>query len=433
MAVTTDRPEAPPEQRPAERPADDRARDERRPEKPPDDDKPKRSWIREHPIGAVVAAIVVVAILIGVFVWWRYSQTYESTDDAFIDGHISNVSSRVQGTVAAVYAVENQQVVAGQTLVDLDPRDLKVSLDRAKADLAQAQAAVNAQNPNVPITATTTESGIAGARAEVATTQAGVAAAERDRDAQLAQLRQAEANNAKAQADLARYTALVRKDEISREEYDQRVAAAKSAQAAVEAQQSAVAASQKIIDQRNAQVAAANVRLDEVRGTAPQQVLVQRANVQSRQAGAEAARAAVEQAALNLEYAKIAAPVAGIIGRRSVEVGQRIQPGQELLSVVQLDDLWVTANYKETQLRHMRAGMSVTIHVDAFDRDYDGYVESLPAASGARFSVLPPENATGNYVKVVQRLPVRIRFKPNQDPEHRLRPGMSVAPKVWLK
>ncbi len=402
-------------------------------EKNAEPEKPKTPFMREHPLLTVIGAIVLALLLVGAFFWWRYLQTYESTDDAFVDGHINIVSSRVPGTVAGVYAVENQNVVPGQTLVDLDPRDLKVSLAQAKAALYQAQAAVNEENPNVPITATTAETGISSAEADVATANAGVAGAERDRESAIAQLRTAEANNAKAQADLARYATLVKKDEVSREEYDQRVAAAQSAQAAVDGQRSAVRAVENVIEQRKAQASAAQSKLNQSRRNAPQQVAAQRAAVQGKVAAAESARAGADQASLNLEYSKILSPVAGIVGRRSVEVGQRIQPGQELLSVVQLDDLWITANFKETQLRNVRPGQSVTVHADAFDRDYDGYVESMPAASGAKFSMLPAENATGNFVKVVQRLPLRIRLKPDQDRDHRLRPGMSVVPKIWVK
>src|SRR5262249_11992788 len=160
----------------------------------------------------------------------------------------------------------------------------------------------------------------------------------------------------------------------------------------------------------------------QARSNAPQEVAIRRAFVGSRQASVLVAKAAVEQAKLNLDYTRIIAPVRGVVGRKAVEVGMRLQPGQQLMAVVPLEDGWVTANFKETQLRRMRPGQAARIHVDAFDKDYEGYVESLPAATGAKYSILPPENATGNYVKVVQRLPVRLRFKAGQDKEHLLRP-----------
>ena len=284
----------------------------------------------------------------------------------------------------------------------------------------------------MPITATTNRSSITSTEADINNATAATAAAEHDQDADIARLGEARANEAKAQADLARYKTLVEKDEVSREEYDQKVAAAQASAEQVKSLQAMVEAAAQIIDQRKAALSQVQIKLAQVRSNAPQEMEIRRAAVQSAQASSQAARAQVDQALLNLKYTKIIAPVSGVIGRKSVEVGMRVQPGQQLLVIVPLDDIWVTANFKESQIRRMRPGLSVKIHVDAFDKDYDGYVESLPAATGAKFSLLPPENATGNYVKVVQRLPVRIRFKDGQDPERRLRPGMSVEPKVFL-
>ncbi|MDQ2948148.1 MAG: HlyD family secretion protein, partial [Acidobacteriota bacterium] len=232
---------------------------------------------------------------------------------------------------------------------------------------------------------------------------------------------------------LSRYKQLVAKEEVSREEFDQKVAASQMAVAMVESAREAAGASQKMIDQRKAILLQAQSRLQQARQNAPRQVAIQQANVQSQKAGEQASRAAVNEAQLNLQYTKVIAPVSGLVGRKAVEVGMRVQPGQQLMAIVPLDDVWVTANFKETQLKSVRQGLRTTIHVDALGRDFEGYVESLPAATGSRFSLLPAENATGNYVKVVQRLPVRLRFKPGQDSEHLLRPGMSVEPKIWLQ
>ena len=383
------------------------------------------------------AKAALVLLLLGVLAaggyrGWLYLQSYESTDDAQIDGPMTTIGPRVAGTVIAVHVSENQSVVPGQTLVELDPRDFAVAVDQAKAMLAQAEAQALTGNPNVQITSTTMATGIATTETDVTNAEAAVAASERDHQADLARLREAESDSAKAQADLARYKMLVAKEEVSREEYDQRAAAAQATAAAVDRYRATAASSQKEIQQRQGAVEQARVRLEQARKNAPLEVAIQRAGLNSRVAGALAARAALEQARLNLEYTKIAAPMGGIVGRKSVEVGMRVQPGQQLMALVPVEDVWVTANFKETQLRYMRPGQKARIHVDTFGRDYDGYVESLPAATGARYSLLPPENATGNYVKVVQRLPVRIRFAPGQDPEHRLRPGMSVEPKVWL-
>jgi membrane fusion protein (multidrug efflux system) len=388
---------------------------------------------RRRPIRIVLLLLVVAILAVAGGYIWNYLQTFEDTDDAQIDGHVNILSTRIPGTVLAVNVVENQFVQKGQVLVELDPRDYQVALEQARAGVAQAGAQVLAQQPNVPMTATSTETNIAMAQSEVLNAEAAVSAAERDHLADIAKLRDAEAMSAKAQADLARYKQLVAKEEVSREDYDQRVAMAQSSSANVDSFRQLAEASQKVIDQRQAALAETRTRLEMSRTNAPREVAVQRANVSTREATAIGAKAAVDQALLNLEYTKITAPVSGLVGRKSVEVGMRVQPGQQLLAIIPTDDIWVTANFKESQLRRMHPGQKVRIHVDAFDRDYDGYIESLPAATSARYSLLPPENATGNYVKVVQRLPVRIRFQPGQDPDRLLRPGMSVEPKVLLK
>jgi membrane fusion protein (multidrug efflux system) len=392
----------------------------------------QRSFIREHPLGSIAGLIVILVIAGAAFLWWRYSRTFEDTDDAQIEGHVNAISTRVAGTVVAVYVTENQQVKQGDLLVELDPRDYVVAVQRAQASHAQALADVRVEAPSVPITTTTATTNIATSRANVATAQAAVAVAKRDYESQLARVAQAEAVNARAQADLQRYTILVNKDEVSREEYDQRVAAARSAAAALDSERAAAGAALRVIEEREAGLTQAESQLDQAISNAPQEISAKHATVELRRAAAESAEATTEEARLNLSYTKIYAPVTGVLGRKSVEIGQRVQPGQQLLSLVPLDDIWVTANFKETQLRQMRAGQGVRIHVDAFDQNYEGYVESMPPATSARFSILPPENASGNYVKVVQRLPVRIRFKAGQDPEHRLRPGLSVVPKVWI-
>jgi membrane fusion protein, multidrug efflux system len=388
---------------------------------------------REHPARLAIIVGILVALLIGGWFVYQYMESYESTDDAYIDGHIDPVSSRISGTVIGVYVHENESVTAGQKLVDLDPQDYKVALEHAQAAYEQAQAQIQAANPTVPITAATSHTGIETAQANVLSAESAVAAAERDREVELGRLAQAEANSANAQSELARYKKLVAKDEVSQLQYDTKETAARSAAAAVASERAAVAAAEKVIDQRRAQLSQAQAQSREASQTAPHQVAIQRAGVQSRVAAAASAKSAVDQAQLNLQYTTILAPISGVVGRKSVEVGQRVSAGQELMAIVPLNDIWVTANFKETQLRKMHPGQSVTIHVDAFDEDYQGYVDSLPPASGEEYSVIPPENASGNFVKVVQRLPVRIRFKPGQDKQHRLRPGMSVEPKVWLQ
>jgi membrane fusion protein, multidrug efflux system len=393
--------------------------------------EPKKKGL--SPVAIVVILVLVVALGIGGFFLWNYLESYEATDDAQIDGHINSISSRISGTVTAVYVEDNMPVQAGQVLVDLDPRDYQVALEQAKAGMGAAQRQVTAQNPNVPITDITNQTTINTSGLDVAAAMANLSAAEQEYVSALAQVRLAEANHANDLAEVARYKALVDKDEVSRQQYDTKVTAAKASQATVEANQAAADSRRKQIDQAQAQVNKARASEDQARQNAPQQIEMQRANVASKQAEVFRNQTQVDQAKLNLSYTKIFAPVSGIVGKKSVEVGMRVSPGQELMAVVPLDDIWITANFKETQLKKMREKQRATVKVDASGREYEGYVESLSAASGAKYSLLPPENATGNYVKVVQRIPVRIRLKPGQNEDHRLRPGMSVEPKVWLQ
>lgn len=376
--------------------------------------------------------IGLVVLLVAGFFLWRYFNSYESTDDAQIDGHLNPVSARVGGHVQKLMVDDNQYVQAGQPLVQIDPRDYEVVVARAKADYDNAVAEAQAAGVNVPITSTSTTSQLAAANAEVATAEASLAAARQQYDAANAQMAQAEANNVKAQNDLARYKQLVSKQEISQQQYDQAYAAAQAGTAAVDAARAAAAAAQQQIRAAQSRViqAQANQR---GASTGPQQVKAIRSRAQSAEAQVEAKKAALDQAQLNLQYTTIVSPVNGVVTSRTVEVGQNVQPGQELMRIINLDDIWVTANFKETQLRDMRVGQPVTIHVDTTGQDYKGHLQSIAGASGAVTSLLPPENATGNFVKVVQRIPVKITLDPGETRQHVLRPGMSVEPKVWIR
>ena len=381
----------------------------------------------------VLLFLLAAGLAAGGVVYWNYAQTYESTDDAQIDAHLNGISARIAGSVIAIHADEDQAVKAGQLLAELDPSDYSVALAQAQAEMSQKQAEVGVQNPGVPIVENTNEIGILAARADVASTEAAVAAAERDAASSQARLREAEANAAKAQADVSRYRALVEKDEIPRQVYDQSVASANALGAAVDSARAITEASQKAVEQRRAQLTETEAKLTELGMNAPHELAIRRANVVAKQADANVAKTRVDLARLNLSYTKIVAPVSGIVSKRNVEIGNHVQPGQQLFLIAQIDDLWVTANFKETQLRLIHPGQKVTISVDAYNQDFTGYVESFPATTGTVTSLLPPENASGNYVKVVQRLPVRIRFNKNQSGLDRLRPGMSVEPKVWVR
>jgi len=387
--------------------------------------KKKRSLVR----GIVVAMVIVLAV--AGFFMWRYLNSYEATDDAQVDGHINNVSARVSGYVLKVNVDDNQYVEKGAVLVQIDPRDYQVARDRAKAELADAEATAQAMSLNVPVETVGTTTQLSSSEADVQSAQAGVTAAQRQLDSARAQLQQAEANNARAQADVARYSALVAKDEVSRQLYDQADAAAKANAAAVEGARAAVAAAEQQVAQARSRVNQAQAAL-QYSNTGPQQVAVTQARARAGIAAVQQKRAALDKAQLDLDYCTVAAPVTGVVNKR-VEVGMNVQPGQTLLSVVPLDDVWITANFKETQLRRMKVGQRVTISVDAYGREYQGRVESIAGTTGAQFSLLPPENATGNYVKVVQRIPVKIVLDPGLNRDHLLRLGMSVQPKVWLQ
>jgi membrane fusion protein, multidrug efflux system len=391
--------------------------------------RPSRTSSPGFRIAIIIAAIIL--LVIGLFVY-RYVTSYESTDDAEIDGHVNSVSTRIAGNVVKLNVLDNQSVQTGTVLVEIDPADYQVAYERAKADFESAQATAAAAGVNVPITDISSTSQESASEADVANARAGIAAARQQFAAAKADLDEAEANNVKAQNDLGRYKQLVDKQEISQQQYDQAVAAAAAGAAAVQAAHANadVAQAQVTVAQAKLAQAEANWRSAQ---TAPQQIQVMRSRAASAMADVQRKKADLDQAQLNLQYTKVLAPVAGVVSDRTVEVGQNVAPGQELLKIIPLNDVWITANYKETQLRDMKVGQHVTVEVDANGRSYKGKVDSIAGASGARFSLLPPENATGNYVKVVQRIPVKIVLDPGENKDQSLRPGMSVTPKVWIR
>ena len=378
----------------------------------------------------LILGLILLAV-VGFFLW-RYFSSYESTDDAQIDGHVNSISARVAGHVLKLNFQDNQFVKAGTVLVEIDPTDYQVAVDRAQADYNDAKATADAANVDVPITSENTNSQLSSAGADVLNAQAGIKGAKQQFAAARANLAEAEANNVKAQNDLERYKQLVDKQEISQQQYDQAVAAAKASEAGVEAARASADAAESQVTQAQGRLVQAQA-MQRSAATAPKQMAVIRARAGSALAAAERKKADLDQALLNLQYTKIIAPVDGVVSDRTVEVGQNVQPGQELLKIIPLADIWITSNFKETQLREMKAGQRATIEVDATGKKYKGHVDSIAGASGARFSLLPPENATGNYVKVVQRIPVKIVLEKGENQQHELRPGMSVVPKVWVR
>ncbi len=382
--------------------------------------------------GIILVVLVLIAVAAAAF-WWR-STFYEDTDDAQVSGHLIQVSARIQGQIRKVYVDENQPVKAGDVIAELDPRDYQVAVENAKAALASAEANASAANVTVPLTAINTGSTLSSASAQLSGSHAQVQQAQGQLQAAQARVTQAQANNAKAQADLERYKPLVEKDVISKQQYDAAVAAAASAAAAVQDAQASATAAEDGVRVARQQEASADASYKGAQ-SGPQQVAAQSARAKQALAQVQQAQAQLDQAQLNLSYTRIVAPEDGIITRKSVEVNQNVATGQNLLTLVSLNNIWVTANFKETQLKRMGAEQEVEITVDATGKKYHGKVKQIGGATGSVLSLFPPENATGNYVKVVQRVPVRIDFTDlaNEDPNHQLRPGLSVEPKVRVK
>jgi len=394
-------------------------------------ERPPRSRARVSGRKRMIFALAALVAVVAGFFLWRYLSSYESTDDAQVDVHLYPVSSRISGYVLKVNVGDNEYVQKGAVLVEIDPRDYEVALTQARANLANAEATAQSLNITVPITSVSTSSQLTFTASDVANATAGVTAAEKQLVAAHAQVEQAEANDVKAQDDLRRYKLLVDKKEVAEQVYDQALAAAKASTANVAAARANEGAAQQAVQQAHSRLSEseANHRSAE---TGPQQVSSTRARARAALADVDQKRALLEQAELNVQYTKILAPVSGEVNK-TVVVGLNVQPGQQLLTVVPLDEVWVTANFKETQLRHMRVGQRANLHVDSSGRTFKGHVDSIAGATGPLFSLLPPENATGNYVKIVQRIPVKIVLEPGENRDRQLRPGMNVVPSVYLQ
>lgn len=402
---------------------------------------------RKRTVRLIVIAVLVVAIIVAIPVYTYYS-VRESTDDAQVDGHVIPISPRISGNVLSVLINDNQSVKAGQELVRLDPADYKVAVAQAEANLSGSEADTLESEQNVPVTNITTSGQISTSVTQEQQARAGVTAAEKAVEAARARLnsadaalQQRQANFVKAQKDLARFKSLVDKDEISKQDYDAAIAAADANAAQVTSGRAEILEAQHMLDQAVAQVdeakarlATATVQRHQSEQLESKQRAVTAARFESAKATAKQKRADLDQAKLNLDYTILKAPVDGVVTRKTAEPGIQVAAGQQLMAIVPIEDVWVTANFKETQLRKMRVGQRVEIEVDAYGggRKYQGHVDSIAAASGAKFSLLPPENATGNYVKVVQRVPVKIVLEPGENRDHRLIPGMSVVPTVLL-
>ncbi|HEY2116403.1 MAG TPA: HlyD family secretion protein [Candidatus Angelobacter sp.] len=391
-------------------------------------DNVRRSRFKFHRIYLIPIALL---LILGAVLLWLYFSSYESTDDGQVDVHLYPVSPRISGYVIKVTVDDNQYVHQGDVLVEIDTKDYEIAIAKARADLANAEATAKSFNITVPITSINTSSQLKSAESDVSNATAGIITAEKQLAAAHAQVEQAEANDVKSQDDLKRYKRLVEKQNVSEQTYDQALAAAKASTANVAAARANEAAAEQAVQQAKDRLtqAEANHRAAE---TGPQQVASTNARALAAVADVQQKRAALDQAELNLQYTKIVAPIDGQVNK-TVVVGLNVQPGQQLLTVVPLDEVWITANFKETQLRHMKVGQKAKIHVDSTGTTVRGHVDSIAGATGPTFSLLPPENATGNYVKIVQRIPVKIVLEPGENRDHRLRPGMNVVPEVELK
>jgi len=382
----------------------------------------------------VIAVVMLLAIGAALFYW--HSTFTEDTDDAQVDGDLYQVSSRIAGQVIKVYVEDNQEVKAGDLLAEIDPKDFEVALEQAQANLASSEAAAIQANLNVPITTITLHTNVDTTSLDVQAATAAVSQAQKEVLAAEARVAQAKANSVKANLDVERYRPLVEKDVISRQQYDAAVAAAEANRAAVLEAESTLIGQQEAVRQSQQKLAQTKSTALEASKNAPGQVKAQQAKADAALADVKQAQAKVDQAKLNLGYTKILAPITGIVNKKNVQVGANLSVGQDLLTIIPLTNLWVTANFKETQLERMRPGQSVVIKVDALGgRRFRGEVKQIGGATGSRLSLFPPENATGNYVKVVQRIPVRINFThlDEENSDLKLRPGYSVTPIVSVR
>jgi membrane fusion protein (multidrug efflux system) len=384
---------------------------------------------RSHKRWILFASLVVLAIG-GAFLW-RYLSGFESTDDAQVDVHLYPVSARIPGYIQKVNVDDNQWVDQGFPLVEIDPKDYAVALARARATLDTSEATAQGLNIDVPVSSVDTSSQLKFTSSDIKNAEAAIQAAEKQAAAARARVLEAQAENVKAQDDVTRYHLLLTKEEVPKQVYDHAYAAATTDVAAIAAAEADEAAAEQAVQEAHSRLAEAEARYEDAQA-GPQRVASTRAKALSAMADVNQKKAALEQAQLDLGYTNILAPVAGEV-TKTVVVGLNVDPGEQLLTVVPLDQVWITANFKETQLKNMRVGQSASIELDSNGRTYKGHVDSIAGGTGPIFSLLPPENATGNYVKIVQRVPVKIVLEPGENRDHQLRPGMNVEAKVYLR
>ena len=403
-----------------------------------------RQWVRNlNPWvkGAFVAVVILAAV-----VWYVFTGRV-STDDAQVDCHITTMAPQVPGYVVNLLINDNTPVKEGDLLVQIDPRTYEAEVEQAKANLDFAEAQANSANIQIGLTRATTTHSTSGAAHQKESDAADYASSQAQLEqSATANLQVAEANvaakratNDRAQADLARYTPLLGTDDVSKYQFDAVEATARVAKSDLAAAEQQLSAAQQavLIARANARSAQARVSRSESQfretKAQEQQVPIAEATYKSALAAVERAKAALQQAELNLAYTHITAPITGQVTQKSVDLGQYVSPGQLLFTIVPLDQVYVTANFKETQLDHVAPGQRVRIHVDTYHQEFEGVVDSIAGAAGSRQALLPPQNATGNFIKVVQRIPVKVLVKPNKNPNLVLRPGMNVEATIYIR
>jgi len=392
-----------------------------------------------------VMLVLLLAVAAGATAAYVHFQDRVSSDDANVDGHITPVAPKISGNVTDVLVLDNQAVKAGQVLVKIDPRDFQAKVDQTKAALLEAENKAHSAQLQVPFTNDTTQSQNTAASAQLADAEAELArarlgyeqASSSDLAYAQANVRAKQASNDRAQADLARMKPLADKEEISKQQYDAYIAAARVAESELQGAREKLSSAQKDASIRQASVNSALTKVNQAKAQLEtsvanrKQVPIRSADAGTASAAVQAARANLEAAELQLSYTTIVAPIDGVVTRKSVEVGQVVSPGQGLMALIPLTDTWVTANFKETQLKDVRAGQRAEIHVDMYGKSVSGRVDSIAGATGSKMSLLPPENATGNFVKVVQRIPVKILV--DRQDALVLRPGMNVDVTIFTK
>ena len=404
------------------------------------------SWRqRIRDLSPLLKAAILLVLVLAAVAWYVFTGSV-TTDDAQVDCHITAVAPQVPGYVVKLYFDDNTPVKEGDTLLLIDPRPYEAEVQRTKAALDVAQAQADSAKLQIGLIRETTTNGTSSASAQKDSDAADYASSQAQLEqSATANLQVAQANvaakratNERAQSDLARYTPLLATGDVSKYQYDAVEAAARVAKSELDAAEQQLSAAQQAVDIARANARSAQARLSRSQSqfletkARERQIPITEATYKSALATVERAKAELQQAELNLAYTHIIAPISGQITQRSVDLGQYVSPGQLLFTIVPLARVYVTANFKETQMAKVAPGQRVRLRVDTYSEDFEGVVDSIAGATGSRQALLPPQNATGNFIKVVQRIPVKILVKPSRNPHLVLRPGMNVEATIYF-